>query len=335
MIPSAEASLRVLTLGLTAADRAALDAQAQPLNCVFEHVPTGDDALAAVSSGYFAVLVLGGLDDAAALRAQVDALSQDQQTCSTPMLLYGPAPASELDGLQASREGGIDWLPAPDTAQLLRRLRWMLDLGRLRRREQQLLHTLAFKEQELESEIEHRRQAEQAAAHGSSHDSLTDLPNRAVFEDRLDMAVQRAKRSGARMALLHIDIKGFRPVNAGYGHTVGDRLLCAMARRIRETIRRSDTVSRIAGDEFGVILEEVQDAESANQLGHKLIDVLSLPFTLEIDGEPDPTVLEVGVRVGVAMFPDCPSRAALLQAADQSVMAARERDAREPVRVSP
>lgn len=331
MSTASEGRLRVLTLGLPPELRQQLEQATPSLACLFEHVDSGPDALARVSAGYFAALILHGGTDPAALREQVELLSQDQQTCGTPLMLVGATVPEGLDELRSQREGGIDRVADGEVSQIRSRLYWFLELARVRRRESQLLHALAFKEQELASEIEHRRQAEQAAAHQSSHDPLTDLPNRAVFEDRLGMAVQRAQRSGGCLGVLHIDIRGFRPVNTGYGHKVGDRLLCAMARRISETIRRSDTVSRIAGDEFGVIAELVQDADAARQLAVKLIDVLSLPYTLDDDGGADPTVLEVGVRVGIATFPQRGSAAELLKAADRAVMRAREKDAREPV----
>ena len=89
----------------------------------------------------------------------------------------------------------------------------------------------------------------QTVAH---HDSLTGLPNRLLFNDRLSQAISLAKRDSRQFALLYLDLDRFKPVNDNYGHSAGDMLLCAVAERLRESVRASDTVARLGGDEFAI-----------------------------------------------------------------------------------
>ena len=111
---------------------------------------------------------------------------------------------------------------------------------------------------------------------------------------------------------------------------MGDLLLAAMGRRIHETIRRSDTVSRIAGDEFGVIAENIHDQDTLRQLGEKLLDVLNLPFSLGDNNDLEPTVVQIAAYVGIAMFPNHKSQADLMKAADQAMLDSKRNDSESP-----
>ena len=130
------------------------------------------------------------------------------------------------------------------------------------------------------------------------HDELTGLPNRRLFQDRLDSAIERARRTGSHVALLLIDLDNFKLVNDTAGHHAGDELLKHVGNLFTGRVRRSDTVARTGGDEFSVILEEPMTRADAGRVGKTLAKLLEDPFTF---GGKE---LRVGASVGLAVFPD-------------------------------
>lgn len=143
-----------------------------------------------------------------------------------------------------------------------------------------------------------RRQHESRLAYMASHDSLTGLPNRSLLMDRLEQAILRAQREPGRLALLFLDIDRFKAVNDTYGHDAGDRFLMAMAETIRETVRAQDTVARLAGDEFVVLLEEMGARPEVEQVVGKIRSKL---MDSACRGYRE---LGVGVSIGVATYPE-------------------------------
>ena len=129
-------------------------------------------------------------------------------------------------------------------------------------------------------DITARKQVEEKLSRMAEFDSLTGLPNRALFMDRLNTALQRAARSRRAVALMFIDLDGFKGVNDTHGHAAGDELLKEIARRLEAAVRQSDTVARLAGDEFTVILEELNDpAGDAHRLAAKVVETVRRPVT--------------------------------------------------------
>ncbi len=129
------------------------------------------------------------------------------------------------------------------------------------------------------------------------HDPLTGLPNRLFFDLRIDHAITRAERHGRAFALLYLDLDDFKPVNDRYGHKAGDRVLVETGRRIRKQLRRVDTVARIGGDEYMVILDDMSGPAEAEVVAHKLIDVLSRPINVGVRH------VTVGVSIGASFYP--------------------------------
>ena len=155
-------------------------------------------------------------------------------------------------------------------------------------------------------------------------DHLTRLANRALFEDRLRRAIDRGKRDAerhgelSRMALVYLDLDGFKAVNDRFGHAAGDALLCEVAARLRRGVRTLDTVARLGGDEFALILPDIGSAANARNLVEKLLASLCLPFT------HDESALPVSVSLGVSLFPDDgDTAAALTTRADGAMYAAK------------
>ena len=130
------------------------------------------------------------------------------------------------------------------------------------------------------------------------HDSLTGLPNRILFYDRLNQAITRAQRDKESIAVLYLDLDGFKLVNDTFGHDVGDALLCEAARRIRSCVRVSDTVARMGGDEFTVILCNVKAVNSKDRVAKKIVEAISRPFML--NGKE----CSVSVSIGISLYPD-------------------------------
>lgn len=155
---------------------------------------------------------------------------------------------------------------------------------------------------QLENQIEHNK-------HLALHDELTGLPNRRLFEDRLDGALERARRSGAQAALLLVDLDHFKQVNDTVGHHIGDLLLKRVGQIFNARVRRSDTVARTGGDEFSIILESPTSREIANLVGESLMHLLEEPF--EFEGHS----VRIGGSVGIAIFPEDASDAATLRIA--------------------
>lgn len=154
------------------------------------------------------------------------------------------------------------------------------------------------------------------------HDALTGLPNRLVFEEQLDRALERARRAGTRIALVFIDLNGFKSINDRLGHAAGDQVLQHMARRLREALRGSDSVARLGGDEFVAILEslslERSPHDEARAVAGKLLAALTPPVRLEQGPQ------QVGASLGIAMFPDhAQSKDRLIHLADLAMYEAK------------
>jgi diguanylate cyclase (GGDEF)-like protein len=132
----------------------------------------------------------------------------------------------------------------------------------------------------------------------AERDFLTGLPNRALLADRLAQSIALARRHGNRVALMYLDLDNFKDINDSLGHTIGDRLLQSAARRLEQSIRHSDTVSRQGGDEFVVLLSEVEAAQDAKLAAEKLIKAMAEPHL--IDGHR----LNVTLSIGISLYPD-------------------------------
>ncbi|MFW5825531.1 MAG: putative bifunctional diguanylate cyclase/phosphodiesterase, partial [Marinobacter sp.] len=150
----------------------------------------------------------------------------------------------------------------------------------------------------LARDITERKEAEAFISFQAYHDLLTRLPNRALFRDRLTMAINQAYRTGQQVAVMFLDLDRFKIINDTLGHAMGDRLLQAVTQRLEKCLRKGDTLSRFGGDEFTLLLPAVPDREQAAVIARKLIDVLRAPFRL------DKEEMFIGVSIGIAMFPE-------------------------------
>lgn len=191
-------------------------------------------------------------------------------------------------------------------------------LETLRRSEAELETRVAGRTRELEEANARLMKNERELEFLARHDALTGLPNRALLNDRVEHAVARARRSGRNAAVLMVDMDGFKFVNDLHGHAVGDQMLQAVAERLAQCVRQTDTVARFGGDEFVILLEDLLDRNDAVLIADKLIAAINEPFELTVGA------VRVGVSVGIAYFPrDAPDSQQLLKRADMAMYAAK------------
>lgn len=147
-------------------------------------------------------------------------------------------------------------------------------------------------------DITDRKETEAFINFQAYHDLLTRLPNRVLFKDRLSMALSQAKRHDHLFAVMFLDLDRFKTVNDSLGHSLGDRLLQAVAVRLQEFMRAGDTLSRFGGDEFTLLFPEIESRESVMAIAQKIIEVLKQPFNVE--GHE----IYIGCSIGIAIYPD-------------------------------
>ncbi|MGM0645122.1 MAG: diguanylate cyclase domain-containing protein, partial [Thermodesulfobacteriota bacterium] len=158
-----------------------------------------------------------------------------------------------------------------------------------------------------------KRRLYQARLEAMAHyDTLTGLPNRTLFFERLHQLHSQAMRYQRRYGIVFLDLDDFKPVNDTYGHKVGDALLQHVAQRLQANLRQADTVARLGGDEFAVLLSDIYDRQAAQQVADKLAAALGEPFDLE------QAQVHIGVSAGAAIYPeDSDTAEAVLNRADQ------------------
>ncbi len=168
------------------------------------------------------------------------------------------------------------------------------------------------------TDVTERKRTEARMLHLAQHDSLTGLPNRLLFQDRLRQAMARCRRDHSLLAVVLVDLDKFKSVNDAFGHRVGDGVLKQAGERLRAALRESDTVARIGGDEFALILPDLPDAEAANLIAEKISGQLDRPFGL------DARAWRPGASIGIALFPsDGDTAEQLLQNADLAMYRAK------------
>lgn len=167
-------------------------------------------------------------------------------------------------------------------------------------------------------DITERKEMEVRLLYAAGHDDLTDLPNRTLLLDRLQASLTLAEREQVGLSVLFIDIDGFKDINDGYGHAVGDLLLQQIAARLGGCVRKSDTVGRLGGDEFLIILNKVNNTENAALVAEKIRAALSEAFVVE------GSTLSVSASIGIAKYPENGKQSLdLVQSADQAMYHAK------------
>ncbi|MEO7744090.1 MAG: EAL domain-containing protein [Usitatibacter sp.] len=168
-------------------------------------------------------------------------------------------------------------------------------------------------------DITDRKVAEQRIAHMAHHDALTGLPNRVLLRDRIQQAIARAHRNSSQIAVLFIDLDRFKMINDSLGHQLGDRLLQSVASRILVCVREGDTVSRVGGDEFVIVIPEIEEASDASVVAGKILEVLGNAFYLQGND------LHVAASIGISLYPsDGADAETLMRNADTAMYHAKD-----------
>jgi len=209
--------------------------------------------------------------------------------------------------------GGVDYITKPFAAEeILARVKHQLALRAAKIEIERLNHELEDRvrqrtlqlealNQQLQQEISDRHQAQEQLVYGALHDALTRLPNRTLLMERLEMALQRAKRyPDHEFAVLFIDLDRFKAINDSLGHQVGDRLLLAIAHQLQELVRSTDTVARLGGDEFIILLDPIQDINDAIRVADRIHAQLRLP--LQLAGREVFTSASIGIAASATHY---------------------------------
>jgi diguanylate cyclase (GGDEF)-like protein/PAS domain S-box-containing protein len=169
------------------------------------------------------------------------------------------------------------------------------------------------------TDVTERRRIEAQIVAQAYNDPLTKLPNRARLMDRLDMDLAQAKRHGRQLAVVYVDIDFFKYVNDSWGHSLGDNLLQSLALRLKRSVREADTVARMGGDEFVILVPELRQSEDLPSIAQKLLALVARPFSLE------GRTIQVAASIGIACFPeDGTEPEELLRNADAAMYRAKE-----------
>ncbi|WP_372590854.1 EAL domain-containing protein [Guyparkeria sp.] len=171
----------------------------------------------------------------------------------------------------------------------------------------------------LQNDVSEQKSYEKQLAYNATHDALTGLANRALFEDRLAYMVKVARRRGTRVAVLFIDLDEFKPINDSLGHAVGDRILMEVAKRLSDQMREEDTLARFGGDEFVALLADIHSEADAFEVAERLLPTVALPYRLD-DHE-----LYLSASIGIAVSePDTDNPPILIQQADMAMYRAKQ-----------
>ena len=171
----------------------------------------------------------------------------------------------------------------------------------------------------LTKEIADKKKAEESLEYIAYHDELTNLPNRNLLIDRINDSIETARRNQQKLGILFIDLDRFKAINDSLGHNVGDRLIQKVAKRLLETLRKEDTISRNGGDEFVVVIKRMQNSDEAILIAQKLIENLTSIF--EIDSHK----IHIGASIGISVYPnDGSSAVELVRNADTAMFSAKK-----------
>ncbi len=189
-------------------------------------------------------------------------------------------------------------------------------IKKMRAKEKQYTQQLEIDIEAKTSEIKKQKDSLYTQAH---HDALTGLPNRVLFNDRLEHGIEQSKRHKMELALFFIDLDHFKQINDSLGHQVGDRVLIEVAERLKTKIRKEDTLSRLGGDEFTIIIEDLKSVQNISLLARKILNILTQP--IHIDGH----TLYISCSIGVSLYPrDNTDAMSLIKYADAAMYKAKE-----------
>lgn len=226
------------------------------------------------------------------------------------ILASGKTPAEEYSLLWKTLSAGETWRGEFYNRKKNGELYWEIaSVAPVKQRNGKVSHYVAIKE-----DITALKVAEERILHMANHDLLTGLPTRRLSMDRLESGLAMARRNKTKLALLYVDIDGFKVVNDNCGHNVGDQVLKEISKRFCACVREIDTVARVGGDEFLIILTNIEDLQDVISVAKELLKEVTQPYPIEISD------IDIGASIGVAIYPDDGVRAQeLVNLADQAM----------------
>ena len=303
------------------ANRFALQRLLRPLEAEVVEASSGNQALAAALR----------LDDSLALvlldvqMPEMDGyevaelLHGEESTRKVPIIFVTAAYRDAAHRLRGYEAGAVDYIEKPlEESILLSKVRVFLELWQQHRELQSVVEQLAEANLELQSRAARLRDAEQRLQYLSNHDALTQLPNRNLLENACQKACARAKRNRSHSALLFCDLDGFKPVNDDLGHEAGDQVLQELGLRLQDCLREVDTLARFGGDEFVVLVTDLNDAAESGDVAERLIAASTQPFDWK------DRKIRIGMSIGIALYPEHgENQHSLVLAADQAMYRAK------------
>lgn len=248
---------------------------------------------------------------------EVTGYSLEEARGQPPSLLKsGETPQSVYEDLWSTLTSGKTWRGEFRNKRKDGTLYWeFTSVSPIRDEDGHVSHFVAVKQ-----DITHRKEAELLAWRQANFDQVTGLPNRVLFKDRLSQALLRCKRDASRVAVMFIDLDHFKAVNDTLGHEAGDQVLKQVGERLSQCVRDTDTVARLAGDEFTTILPAPGSTSTMTSIAQRILDALKRPFLLD-----DTQQVYIGCSIGIAVYPDDGSDgASLLRSADHAMYCAKE-----------
>lgn len=313
----------ILLVGDTRTHLVAVQRQLAGVDAELVEADSGNQALALCPDHEFALILLDvhGIDmDGCEIAAR---LGEVEWLKGMPVIFITATDADGLNCLQGHPSGTADYITRPVNDHILQsKVRVFLELHAARTQWRQALEELAECRLQLLAENTERERIEAKVRHQATHDTLTGLPNRALFHDRLRASMQRGAHHDSGFALALVDIDGFRTVNDTWGQLAGDDLLRSIAARLGSHVRPNDTVARLGGNEFALILEDVADVPLLMERCQHLCNTLALPYPLETSHRE--FVARVSASIGMALWNgDVDAGESLIRAADRALREAR------------
>ncbi len=276
----------ILIVDDIAANRLALRKLLKRFDVEFIEADSGIDALSqAVAHTHIALILMDVQMPLMDGFEAAELLKDEPQTKHVPLIFLTAIHREEAQILKGYRAGAVDYIPKPIVPEVLKsKVSVFLDLWRLKAG--------------LEAEIHRRHEAEERINYIAHHDELTSLPNRRSLINAFEMEISRAQRNNTKFAILVVDLDGFKAVNDTLGHEAGDVALVEVARRLKTLVRKHDTLARVGGDEFVIIMSEILEVSQLNQKIDLVIEEVSKPIAYQ------DTIAKVGASIGMVMYPD-------------------------------
>ncbi|KEZ78854.1 diguanylate cyclase domain-containing protein [Salinisphaera hydrothermalis] len=294
---------KVLVVDDLYANRVALRRVLQRIDVDVVEAGSGNDALAACLDHEFALILLDvQMPDMDGMEV-AELLNGEESTRDTAIIFVTAGSSDDMDRLKGYRLGAVDYITKPIDERLLQaKVCNFVELYDSRRALRRARDELDAVNNQLRGEIEIRRSAEARAQHLATHDALTGLPNRLLFVDRLSSMTKRARRRAGRFAIGYMDLDGFKPVNDAYGHRAGDVVLEHVARRLEQTLQDVDTAARFGGDEFALLIEDIDSEQACLSRCQDVLEAVSAPIA--VPTSTGHIEVEISASLGIAFYPE-------------------------------